>query len=174
MPAEHGAPTSTTHLCVVDRDGNMVTLTQTLLALFGSRIVLPGSGILMNNGMNWFNPVPGGPNSIAPDRAGLANYAPAIMTGSDEVLAIGGCGGRRILPAVFQLLAMCADFGLRWSRPSTRRASTCPVSTWWWPTGACRPRPSRRSPHSSRPCLPNPSNIRFPTPSPVRCVARAG
>ena len=108
----HGAPTSTTHLCVVDRDGNMVTLTQTLLALFGSRIVLPGSGILMNNGMNWFNPVPGGPNSIAPDRAGLANYAPAIMTGSDDVLAIGGCGGRRILPAVFQLLAMCADFGL--------------------------------------------------------------
>ena len=108
----HGAPTSTTHLCVVDRDGNMVTLTQTLLALFGSRTVLPRTGILMNNGMNWFNPVPGGPNSIAPDRAGLANYAPAIMTGSDDVLAIGGCGGRRILPAVFQLLAMCADFGL--------------------------------------------------------------
>ena len=107
----HGAPTSTTHICVVDRDGNMVTLTQTLLALFGARIVLPGSGILMNNGMNWFNPVPGGPNSIAPDRAGLANYAPAIMTGSDDTLAIGGCGGRRILPAVFQLLAMCVDFG---------------------------------------------------------------
>ena len=97
--------------CVVDRDGNMVTLTQTLLSLFGSRIVLPGTGILMNNGMNWFDPVPGGPNSIAPDRAGLANYAPAIMTGSGATLAIGGCGGRRILPAVFQLLAMSADFG---------------------------------------------------------------
>jgi len=107
----HGAPTSTTHICVVDRDGNMVTLTQTLLATFGARIVLPKTGILMNNGMNWFDPVPGGPNSIAPDRVGLANYAPAIMTGSDDVLAIGGCGGRRILPAVFQLLAMCADFG---------------------------------------------------------------
>jgi gamma-glutamyltranspeptidase / glutathione hydrolase len=107
----HGAPTSTTHICVVDRDGNMVTLTQTLLATFGARIVLPRTGILMNNGMNWFDPVPGGPNSIAPDRVGLANYAPAVMVGKDDLLAIGGCGGRRILPAVFQLLAMCADFG---------------------------------------------------------------
>jgi gamma-glutamyltranspeptidase/glutathione hydrolase len=96
---------------VVDRDGNMVTLTQTLLTLFGARIVLPGTGILMNNGMNWFDPVPGGPNSIAPDRRGLANYVPAIMTGDGSVTAIGGCGGRRILPAVFQLLAISADFG---------------------------------------------------------------
>ncbi len=108
---ERTAPTCTTHLAVVDREGNMVTLTQTLLSLFGARIVLPGSGILMNNGMNWFDPRPGGPNSIAPDRAGLANYVPAVMTGGGAVTAIGGCGGRRILPAVFQLLAMSADFG---------------------------------------------------------------
>jgi gamma-glutamyltranspeptidase/glutathione hydrolase len=108
---ERTAPTSTTHISIVDRDGNMVTLTQTLLSLFGARIVLPGTGILMNNGMNWFDPMPGRPNSIAPDKAALANYVPGIMTGSDDTLAIGGCGGRRILPAVFQLLAMCADFG---------------------------------------------------------------
>jgi gamma-glutamyltranspeptidase / glutathione hydrolase len=104
-------PTSTTHIAVVDRHGNMVTLTQTLLSLFGSRIVLPKTGILMNNGINWFDPVPGGPNSIAPDRRALANYVPSIMTDGDAVTAIGGCGGRRILPAVFQLLAMAADFG---------------------------------------------------------------
>jgi gamma-glutamyltranspeptidase/glutathione hydrolase len=105
------APTSTTHLAVVDRDGNMVTLTQTLLQLFGARVVLPKTGILLNNGMNWFDPEPGGPNSIAPGRRALANYAPAIMTGGDETIAIGGCGGRRIIPAVFQLLSMVADFG---------------------------------------------------------------
>jgi gamma-glutamyltranspeptidase/glutathione hydrolase len=109
---ERTAPTSTTHLCVVDRDGNMVTLTQTLLSLFGARVVLPKSGILMNNGINWFDPVPGGPNSIAPDRRPLANYVPSVMTGSGAVMAVGGCGGRRILPAVFQLLAMSVDFGL--------------------------------------------------------------
>jgi gamma-glutamyltranspeptidase/glutathione hydrolase len=105
-------PTCTTHLSVVDRDGNMVTLTQTLLSLFGSRIVLPKTGILMNNGINWFDPRPGGPNSIAPAKRALANYCPAIMTGGGETIAIGGCGGRKILPAVFQLLAMIGDFGL--------------------------------------------------------------
>ncbi len=108
---EKTAPTCTTHLTVVDRDGNMVTLTQTLLSLFGSRVVLPKTGILMNNGINWFDPT-GGPNGIAPGRRALANYAPAIMTGDNEVVAIGGCGGRKIIPAVFQLLALQADFGM--------------------------------------------------------------
>jgi gamma-glutamyltranspeptidase / glutathione hydrolase len=109
---ERTAPTSTTHLAVIDRDGNIVTLTQTLLSLFGSRIVLPGSGIMMNNGINWFNPVPGGPNAIAPDARVLANYAPAIMTGGGRTMGLGGCGGRKILPAVFQLLGLSADFGM--------------------------------------------------------------
>ena len=109
---ERSAPTCTTHLTIIDRDGNMVTLTQTLLSLFGSRIVLPTSGILMNNGINWFDPRPGGPNAIAPDRRVLANYVPAVMIGPEGAMAVGGCGGRKIIPAVFQLLAMRADFGL--------------------------------------------------------------
>ncbi len=108
---ERTAQTCTTHLSVVDRDGNMVTLTQTLLSLFGSKVVLPKSGILMNNGINWFDPT-GGPNGIAPNRRALANYAPAIMTGGGATVAIGGCGGRKIIPAVFQLTAMMADFGM--------------------------------------------------------------
>lgn len=107
---EKTAPTSTTHLSVVDRDGNMVTLTQTLLSGFGARVILPKTGLLMNNGINWFDPT-GGPNGIAPGRRALANYAPVIMVGEDEVVAIGGCGGRKIIPAVFQLLALQADFG---------------------------------------------------------------
>jgi gamma-glutamyltranspeptidase / glutathione hydrolase len=109
---EHSAPTCTTHISVVDRAGNMVTLTQTLLSLFGARIVLPQSGILMNNGINWFDPVPGGPNSIGPGKRALANYAPAIFSSPNQTIAIGGSGGRKIIPAVFQLLAMAADFGL--------------------------------------------------------------
>jgi gamma-glutamyltranspeptidase/glutathione hydrolase len=108
---ERSVPTSTTHLSVIDRHGNIVTLTQTLLSLFGSRVVLPQSGILMNNGINWFDPRPGGPNGLAPDRRGLSNYVPTIMTGAGETMGIGGCGGRRIIPAVFQLLAMTADYG---------------------------------------------------------------
>ena len=107
---ERSAPTCTTHISVVDRDGNMVALTQTILSLFGARVVLPKTGILMNNGVNWFNPE-GGPNGLAPGRRALANFAPAIMTGGGEQIAIGGCGGRKIIPAVFQLLAQVADFG---------------------------------------------------------------
>jgi gamma-glutamyltranspeptidase / glutathione hydrolase len=108
---ERTAPTSTTHFAVVDRDGNVVTLTQTLLSQFGARIVLPSTGILMNNGINWFDPRPGGPNALRANARVLANYSPAIMTGADTVIGIGGCGGRKILPAVFQLLAMIAEFG---------------------------------------------------------------
>ena len=108
---ERGLPTSTTHISVIDRDGNIVTLTQTLLSLFGSRVILPQSGILMNNGINWFDPRPGGPNGLAPDKRGLSNYVPTLMINGDAAVGIGGCGGRRIIPAVFQLLAMIADFG---------------------------------------------------------------
>jgi gamma-glutamyltranspeptidase / glutathione hydrolase len=104
--APHG---STTHLSVVDRDGNMVALTQTLLSLFGSRFLSPSTGILLNNGINWFDPRPGRPNSIAPAKRALANYCPAIMLGEDDAVAAGGCGGRKILPAVFQLLVMLAN-----------------------------------------------------------------
>jgi gamma-glutamyltranspeptidase / glutathione hydrolase len=113
---ERSAPTCTTHLTVIDREGNMVALTQTLLSLFGSRVILPSSGILMNNGINWFDPRPSGPNAIAPDRRVLANYVPAVMTGPDGAMAVGGCGGRKIIPAVFQLLAMRADFGMDLTR----------------------------------------------------------
>ncbi len=107
---ERSLPTSTTHISVIDRQGNIVALTQTLLSLFGSRIVLPKTGILMNNGINWFDPRPEGPNGLGPGRRGLSNYVPTIMESGGTAVGIGGCGGRRILPAVFQLLAMMADF----------------------------------------------------------------
>ncbi|MGD9804656.1 MAG: gamma-glutamyltransferase [Hyphomicrobiaceae bacterium] len=108
---ERGMPTSTTHLSVIDRDGNIVTFTQTLLSLFGSRVVLPQTGILMNNGINWFDPRPDRPNGLAPNKRGLANYVPTIMEKDGIAVGIGGCGGRRIIPAVFQLLAQMAEFG---------------------------------------------------------------
>lgn len=111
------SPTSTTHFSVVDRDGMSVALTQTLLTAFGARLTLPGTGIAMNNGINWFDPQPASPNRIAPGVRMLGNFCPAIMTGKDrdgqeEVVTIGGAGGRKIIPAVFQLLALMEDRGL--------------------------------------------------------------
>ena len=102
--------TSTTNLCVVDGQGNVVVVTQTLLSLFGSRLLLPETGILMNNGINWFDPRPGAPNSIAPGKRVLSNYTPTIAVGEGDVIGLGGAGGRKIMPAVFNLLSFVIDY----------------------------------------------------------------
>ena len=106
-------PACTTHLCVVDRAGTMVSLTQTLLSPFGSRVVSPSTGILLNNGVMWFDPRPGRPNSMAPGRRPLSNMCPVVaIRGGAPWLALGASGGRRILPAVLQISSMLADCGL--------------------------------------------------------------
>lgn len=107
------APSNTTHLSVVDRAGNMVALTNTLLSRFGAKVVLPRSGIVMNNAMMWFDPVPGRANSMAPGKRPLANMCPVLATeDSTPLLALGACGGRRILPAVTQLASFLIDFAM--------------------------------------------------------------
>ena len=103
----------TSHLSVVDRDGMMVALTQTLLSRFGSAVLLPSTGIMMNNGMMWFDPRPGRPNSIAPGRRPLANMCPVVARREGKPwLAVGASGGRRILPAVAELLSFTIDYGM--------------------------------------------------------------
>ena len=107
------APGSTTHFSVVDREGNMCAVTQTLLSIFGSRVVSPSTGMLLNNGIMWFDPEPGKPNSLAPNKRCLANYSPVI--GEDKQgrrFAIGASGGRKILGAVMQLSSFMIDHGL--------------------------------------------------------------
>jgi gamma-glutamyltranspeptidase / glutathione hydrolase len=113
LGAEHLAPACTTHFSVVDRDGNMAAVTQTLLSTFGSKFVTPQTGITMNNGIMWFDPTPGVPNSLAPGKRCLTNYTPVVAETSDgRRLAVGASGGRRILPAVTQLLSFAMDFGM--------------------------------------------------------------
>ena len=106
---EGGGADCTTHLTVVDAKGNMAALTQTLLSVFGSRVVLPSIGFPMNNGIMWFDPRPGGPNAIAPGRRPLSNMCPAVVTSPAGTLALGASGGRQILPAVFQLVSFLID-----------------------------------------------------------------
>ena len=106
-------PACTTHLCVVDRAGTMVSMTQTLLSVFGSKILSPSTGILLNNGIMWFDPRPGGPNAMAPGKRPLSNMCPVIaLQGGRPWFALGASGGRRILPAVLQISSMLADGGL--------------------------------------------------------------
>ncbi len=117
LGAEHLTPSCTSHFNVVDAHGNMVAVTQTLLGIFGSKFVTPKSGILMNNGVMWFDPEPGNTNSIAGGRRCLSNYTPAIAAisdgkGSARMMAVGASGGRRILPAVAQIISFAIDYGM--------------------------------------------------------------
>ena len=103
---------STTHLSVIDKDGVAVSLTQTLLSLWGSRVTVPGTGVIMNNGMMWFDPEPGRPNSIEGGKKPLANMSPAIVTRNDEVVAaLGASGGRRIMNCLTQITMNLVDHG---------------------------------------------------------------
>lgn len=104
---------ATTHLCVVDKHGNLVSHTQTIMSTFGSQVMLPSTGIVMNNGMMWFDPVQGGPNSVAGGRRPLSNMCPIIGELSDGArFAVGACGGRTIFPAVYQIVSFLCDFGM--------------------------------------------------------------
>jgi len=103
----------TTHITAVDRDGGVAALTTTLLSSFGSRYVLPQTGILMNNGVMWFDPRPGRPNSMAPGKRALTNMCPLVATRDGRArFGVGASGGRRILAAVTQMTSFIIDFAM--------------------------------------------------------------
>jgi gamma-glutamyltranspeptidase / glutathione hydrolase len=107
------APACTTHFSIVDRQGNLCAVTQTLLSVFGSRVVSPSTGLLMNNGITWFDPEPGKPNSLAANKRCLGNYCPIVGVTSDgQQFALGASGGRKIIGAVLQISSFMMDHGL--------------------------------------------------------------
>ncbi len=104
---------STTHLSAIDGEGNAVSITQTLLAGWGSRVTVPGTGVLFNNGMMWFDPEPGRPNSVAGDKVPLSNMAPVVITGDGGARAsLGTSGGRKIAFHNMQLAMNLLDHGM--------------------------------------------------------------
>ena len=115
-PTRTSAPpreTETTHLTVIDRDRNMVSLTSTLGMLFGSAVVIRGTGITLNNGTTWFDPEPGSVTSIGPGKRLMSAAAPIVITRhSRPFLAIGAPGGRRVISSVVQCIVNIVDFDL--------------------------------------------------------------
>ena len=100
--ASHSGCTS--HISVVDTQGTVVSLTQTVLDLFGSRFLEPNTGILLNNGMLYFDPRPGRINSVHPGLAGLSAVSPTVVRrAGTPIAAFGASGGRRIISAVAQI-----------------------------------------------------------------------
>ncbi len=113
----------TTHFSVVDNAGNTVSMTTTLNRTYGNRIVVPGTGILLNNEMDDFSSKPNVPNSygligrdaneIAPNKRMLSSMAPTIVTRDGKpVLLTGSAGGSLIINTVLQIVLNVIDHGM--------------------------------------------------------------
>jgi len=100
----------TSHLSVVDSEGNLVALTQTINSFFGSGVVVPGTGILLNNQMNDFTPQKGSPNSIKPKKRPVSNMSPTlVLKDGRPFLTIGMPGATRIISVLPQILMNMID-----------------------------------------------------------------
>lgn len=119
--APHEQP-ETTHFSVADAEGNAVALTYTLNGSFGSAVVAPGTGFLLNNEMDDFTVQPGAPNmfglvqgaanAIAPGKRPLSSMTPTIVEEDGHpVLILGSPGGPRITTAVLETIVNIVDFG---------------------------------------------------------------
>jgi gamma-glutamyltranspeptidase/glutathione hydrolase len=118
-PHDHG----TSHLCVADGDGNVVALTTTINLGFGSKLLDPKTGVILNDEMDDFSAQPGVPNAygligafanaIAPGKRPLSSMSPLIVVkdGKPEVCA-GGSGGPMIVSETVQAVVNVVDFGL--------------------------------------------------------------
>jgi gamma-glutamyltranspeptidase/glutathione hydrolase len=113
----------TTHLSVIDAEGNAVSVTTTLNNSYGSKTVVGGAGFFMNDEMDDFSAKPGVPNlygavggeanAIAPGKRMLSSMAPTIVLQNNKpFLVVGTPGGTTIPTSVFQTIVDIIDFKL--------------------------------------------------------------
>ena len=115
--------TETTHLSVVDAERQAVSLTYTLEQLYGSKIVVPDAGFLLNNEMGDFNPAPHmtdaegrigtEPNLARPEKRMLSSMTPTVVEKDGDLFMVTGSpGGRTIINTVLQTIVNVIDFGM--------------------------------------------------------------
>lgn len=104
--------TDTTYLCVVDRDGNMVSLIQSNFASFGSGIVAPGTGFVLHNRGALFTLDPTSPNALAGHKRPLHTIIPGFARKDGLIMAFGIMGGWNQSQAHAQFISNIADFGM--------------------------------------------------------------
>ncbi|MFH2035634.1 MAG: gamma-glutamyltransferase [Candidatus Zixiibacteriota bacterium] len=118
---------STTHFCIVDKDHNIVSLTYTLNASYGSKLVVDGAGFLLNNEMDDFSVKPGIPNiyglvggeanEIVPGKRMLSSMSPTIIMKNDRpVMALGSPGGSKIITTVAEAIINFIRFDMTASK----------------------------------------------------------
>jgi gamma-glutamyltranspeptidase/glutathione hydrolase len=104
---------NTTHLCVVDKEGNIVSLTQTINHFFGSGIIPEGTGFLLNNQMDDFSRNPSSLNAPRPRRRPLSSMGPLILfKGEKPLLVLGSPGGTRIFSSLTQIIINIVEFNM--------------------------------------------------------------
>ena len=107
IPAGSG---STSHFCVVDRAGNVVSTTETIECYFGSGVVSPDVGIILNDEMHDFETTPGKPNSVAPRKRPASSMSPTILLDEGSpFIVLGGAGSQRIISSIFQVITNVLD-----------------------------------------------------------------
>ena len=121
LPGIGAAPqrAQTTHFSIIDREGNLAAVTQTVNLPFGNGIVVPGTGFLLNNEMDDFSAKPGVPNAfglvgedaneIAPGKRPLSSMTPSILRSDERVAVLGTPGGSRITSRVLLSLIALMD-----------------------------------------------------------------
>ena len=103
-------PDHTTHLTIADADGNIVSATQTINELFGSKVTVPGTGMLLNNTQQMFDPHPGNALSVQPGKRVTSSMSPMIvMKDGHPEFAVGLPGGVRIFTSVLQAIVNLID-----------------------------------------------------------------
>jgi gamma-glutamyltranspeptidase / glutathione hydrolase len=133
-------PTETTHLSIVDPFGNAVSVTTTLNDWFGSRVVVAGSGFLLNDEMDDFSMKPGVPNAygviggkgneIQPGKTMLSSMTPTLIEKDNKLfMVIGSPGGPRIITAVFQVIVNVLEFDM----PMQEAINTKRMHSQWLP-----------------------------------------
>jgi len=133
VPVEtHGTPPGaydnlfsrhTTHIAAADNEGNWVAITATLNTSYGSKVLIPGTGVFMNNQMDDFSAQPGVPNffgllgaeanSVQPGKRPLSSMSPTIVLKDGRpVLTLGAAGGPTIITQVVQAIINHIDLGM--------------------------------------------------------------
>jgi gamma-glutamyltranspeptidase / glutathione hydrolase len=102
----------TIYLSVIDKDGNIVSLIQSLYSSFGSGVVAPGTGVMLHNRGALFTLEDGHPNQIAPRKRPLHTIIPAFMSKGDVKIGFGIMGGFNQAQAHAQFVSDIVDFGL--------------------------------------------------------------
>src|SRR5262249_1148085 len=113
----------TTHFSMADSEGNWVACTATINTSFGSKVVVPGSGVLLNNEMDDFSIQPGVPNAfgligaeanaVEPGKRPLSSMSPTlVLKDGQPILSLGAAGGPTIISQTVLTLIYCLDFGM--------------------------------------------------------------